>query len=38
MTAEDFAEALRLLIRQAQEEGLNRETLLGVVEDVADAM
>ena len=38
MTAEEFAEALRLLIGQAQEEGLDRETLIGVIEDVADAI
>ena len=38
MTAEEFAEALRRLISDAQEAGLDRETLLGVIEDVADEM
>ena len=38
MTADEFAEALRLLIRQAQEAGLGRETLLGLSEDAADAI
>ena len=38
MTADEFAEALRLLIRQAQEAGLDRETLLGLIEGAADAM
>ena len=38
MTADEFAEALRLLIRQAQQAGLDPETLLGVIEDVADAI
>jgi hypothetical protein len=38
MSAHEFAKALRLLIRQAQEAGLDRETLLGVIEDAADAI
>jgi hypothetical protein len=39
MTAEDFAEALRRLIGYAEDEGgLDRETLLVVIEDMAQAM
>lgn len=38
MTADEFAEALRRLIRQAQEAGLDRATLLGLIEDAADAV
>ena len=38
MTEDEFADALRLLIRQAQDAGLDRETLLGVIEDAADAI
>ena len=33
MTLDEFAEALRRLIR---EEGLDRETIIGVIEDAAD--
>jgi hypothetical protein len=38
MTADEFAKALSRLIVEAQEAGLDRKTLLAVIEDTAQAM
>ena len=38
MTADDFAEALRRLVGDAEDVGLDHETLLAVVEDMAAAL
>jgi hypothetical protein len=38
MTPDDFAEALRRLIADAEGAGLDHETLIAAIEDAAEAM
>ena len=38
MTADEFAEALRRVVSDAEEAGLDRETLLAVFDDMREAM